>query len=70
MSFASRQFNRTPLLSYGEGPAHGPTVSLLQGVTRRWRDWEPFLSALTESFRVIGLDHRGHGDNLEAKTMK
>lgn len=66
MNFESREFRSVPLLSYGEGPSHGSTMLLLHGVTRCWRDWEPLLPALTSGWRVVALDHRGHGDSGRA----
>lgn len=36
---------------------------LLHGVTRCWRDWEPLLPELTREWRVVALDHRGHGES-------
>ena len=50
-------------LHYVEGPAVGPPLLLLHGVTRNWRDWEPLLPELTREWRVVALDHRGHGES-------
>lgn len=50
-----------PALRYAEGPAEGPTLLLLHGVTRCWRDWQPILPGLIRDWRIIGLDQRGHG---------
>jgi pimeloyl-ACP methyl ester carboxylesterase len=50
-----------PALRYAEGPADGPTLLLLHGVTRCWRDWQPILPGLISEWRIIGLDQRGHG---------
>ena len=61
MTFESRESPSVPLLSYVEGPPNGPTMLLLHGVTRCWRDWEPLLPALTSAWRVVAIDHRGHG---------
>ncbi len=46
-----------------EGPRAGPTLLLLHGVTRCWRDWEPLLAALTAEWHVVAIDHRGHGES-------
>jgi len=66
MNFVTRDFRGPPALRYAEGPAAGPTLLLLHGVTRCWRDWEPLLPALTREWRVIGLDQRGHGGSERA----
>jgi pimeloyl-ACP methyl ester carboxylesterase len=68
MNFATRVFEGSPPLQYAEGPAAGPTLLLLHGVTRCWRDWEPILPALTREWRIIGLDHRGHGGSGRAES--
>jgi pimeloyl-ACP methyl ester carboxylesterase len=46
-----------------EGSAAGPSLLLLHGVTRNWHDWEPLLSELSREWRVVALDHRGHGES-------
>jgi pimeloyl-ACP methyl ester carboxylesterase len=46
-----------------EGPAGGPPLLLLHGVTRCWRDWEPLLPALTREWHVVAIDHPGHGES-------
>ncbi len=61
MKFVTRESHGMPVLNYGEGPANGPTLLLLHGVTRCWQDWEALLVALTSSWRVVALDLRGHG---------
>ncbi len=43
------------------GPANGPPLLLIHGVTRCWQDWSPLLPELTRHWRVIALDLRGHG---------
>jgi pimeloyl-ACP methyl ester carboxylesterase len=52
-----------PALHYVEGPAAGPPLLLLHGVTRNWRDWEPLLPELMRDWHVFALDHRGHGES-------
>ena len=68
MNFTTRDFRGTPALRHVEGPAAGPTLLLLHGVTRCWRDWEPLLPALTREWRVIAVDHRGHGGSGRAES--
>jgi pimeloyl-ACP methyl ester carboxylesterase len=48
-------------LNCATGPAAGPPLLLLHGVTRRWQDFVSFLPALTLRWQVHGLDFRGHG---------
>jgi len=44
------------------GPAGAPTVMLLHGLAATGRlNWFPAVAALAEHFRVIVVDHRGHG---------
>lgn len=70
MNFTTRDFRGKPALHFAEGPATGPTLLLLHGVTRCWRDWEPLLPALTREWRVIALDHRGHGGSGRAESYR
>ena len=48
-------------LNLASGPASGPPLLLLHGVTRRWQDFLTLTSALTERWQVNALDFRGHG---------
>jgi pimeloyl-ACP methyl ester carboxylesterase len=48
-------------LNVATGPASGPPLVLLHGVTRRWQDYVGLLPALAVRWRVHGLDFRGHG---------
>jgi pimeloyl-ACP methyl ester carboxylesterase len=45
------------------GPAGAPVLVLLHGVTRDWSDWEPIIPELVRDWRVIAVDHCGHGDS-------
>lgn len=45
------------------GPADGPPVVLLHGLTSHAHSWDHFASELSGSHRVIALDQRGHGDS-------
>jgi pimeloyl-ACP methyl ester carboxylesterase len=65
MNFVTRHSSGQPALRYAESGT-GPTLLLLHGVTRCWRDWEPLLPSLTSLWRVIALDHRGHGGSARA----
>lgn len=63
-----RQFSTTsPRLSFvRQARDKRPTLLLLHGVTRLWRDWEPVLPSLTKSWNIVAVDHRGHGESEKA----
>lgn len=61
MKLRHGQFAGPPAMHFVEGPNAGPPLLLLHGVLRNGRDWEPLLSELTREWRVIALDHCGHG---------
>ncbi len=46
-----------------DGPPGARTLLLLHGVTRNWRDWEPVLNELRREWRVVAVDHCGHGES-------
>jgi pimeloyl-ACP methyl ester carboxylesterase len=48
-------------LNYVIGPASGPPLVLLHGVTRCWQDFVPLLGPLASRWQVHALDLRGHG---------
>ncbi len=45
------------------GPAQGPAVLFLHGVTGHARTWDHEAAALAGRFRIFALDQRGHGDS-------
>jgi pimeloyl-ACP methyl ester carboxylesterase len=49
------------VLNYAEGPAAGPPLVLLHGITTAWQAWMPLLPALMLRWQVFALDLRGHG---------
>jgi pimeloyl-ACP methyl ester carboxylesterase len=63
MPLADRVHRGPPALHYVEGPAVGPTLLLLHGVTRCWRDWASLLPELAQEWQVVALDHCGHGES-------
>ena len=66
MSVAPRYSSSLPSLRYVDHGGHRPTLLLLHGVTRCGGDWEPLLPALSDDWRVITIDQRGHGDSERA----
>src|SRR4051812_30612267 len=53
-----------------EGLKRGPTLLLLHGVARNWRDWQPLLPELSKAWHVVALDHRGHGQSERASSYR
>lgn len=43
------------------GPAHAPVVMLSNSLGTRLEMWDPQMQALTERYRVLRYDSRGHG---------
>ena len=39
----------------------GPAVVFLHGLGGCWRDWEPQVESFRPDFRVVVIEHRGHG---------
>lgn len=50
-----------PSLHMACGPANGPPMLMLHGVTRWWRDHALLYLALTPHWRIFAIDFRGHG---------
>lgn len=48
-------------IGYSEGPANGPPILLMHGVTSRRDGFFRVVDALTPAWRVITMDQRGHG---------
>jgi pimeloyl-ACP methyl ester carboxylesterase len=48
-------------LNYAFGPASGPPLLFLHGVTRRWQDFLILAPMLAARWHVHALDFRGHG---------
>jgi pimeloyl-ACP methyl ester carboxylesterase len=48
-------------LNYASGPASGPPLLFLHGVTRRWQDFLILAPMLAARWHVHALDFRGHG---------
>jgi pimeloyl-ACP methyl ester carboxylesterase len=60
--FSERSFEANGLsLNLAVGPASGPPLVLLHGVTRRWQDFLTLTPWLTPLWQVHALDFRGHG---------
>jgi len=57
-----KKFNAdTVVLNYAEGPAAGPPIVLLHGITTAWQAWMPVIPSLAMRWQVFALDLRGHG---------
>ncbi len=48
-------------LNYAAGPASGPPLLFLHGVTRRWQDFMLLAPTLASRWHIHALDLRGHG---------
>ncbi len=67
MNWCFRRSAGFPALSYAElGSPESPVMLLLHGVTRCGGDWEPVAGALAGEWRLVALDHRGHGESDRA----
>ncbi len=66
MSISPRYTDSQPSLRYVDHGGKGPVLLLLHGVTRCGKDWEPLLPGLTDAWRVIAFDQRGHGGSERA----
>lgn len=51
----------TELHHADEGPRDGPVLVLAGSLGSTLQMWRPQVAALTDTFRVIRIDHRGHG---------
>ena len=51
---------------WGAPSADTPAVVLLHGLQDCARSWDIFADAIRSDYRVIALDHRGHGDSEHA----
>jgi pimeloyl-ACP methyl ester carboxylesterase len=49
-------------IAYSEA-GDGPALVLVHGITESRRAWDPIVPALTDRWRVVSLDLRGHGDS-------
>jgi len=62
--FAEKMFSGSEIpLNYAEGPANGPPLLLLHGLTRDWRSFSVLIPELSSRFQVFALDLRGHGQS-------
>jgi pimeloyl-ACP methyl ester carboxylesterase len=49
------------------GPASGPPLLLLHGITERWQTFLPLIPELTSQWQLYALDLRGHGRSGRVK---
>ena len=67
MTQTTQMFSGDPRLRYTD-TGKGPTLLLLHGVTRAHGDWDPLLESVSTDYRVIELEHRGHGGSARAES--
>ncbi len=48
---------------YTDWGGDGPPLVMLHGLTGHARTWDHTAAALTDRYRVLALDQRGHGDS-------
>lgn len=53
-------------LNYAEGPALGPPLLLLHGLTGWWQSFQPLIPHLTPTWQIYACDLRGHGKSGRA----
>lgn len=56
----------TPSLRYIDRAGDGTPIVFLHGVCRAAEDFEPLFSRLPSDWRLISIDHRGHGESGRA----
>lgn len=61
----TRSAPRTTMPCWEAGPRHAPTVVFLHGATADHRSWDPQVEALSDRYRTVTVDLRGHGDSPE-----
>lgn len=61
----TRSAPRTCMPRWETGPRHAPTVVFLHGATADHRSWEPQVAALSDRYRTVTVDLRGHGQSPE-----
>lgn len=66
MAFAQHRSRSNPSLRYVVEESTRPTLLLLHGVTRCAADFKPVFDLLAPHWRIIALDHRGHGESGRA----
>lgn len=54
-------------INYAEERGDGPPLLLIHGVTSRWQNWLNVMPVLTQRWRVIAVDLRGHGRSSHAE---
>lgn len=48
-------------INYAEGPANGPPLLLIHGISGRLQDWHSVSEAFSQRWHVYAVDLRGHG---------
>ncbi len=58
----------TTFVREAAGPPGAPTLVLLHGLAATGGlNWRPSLEPLSERFRVVAIDHRGHGRGIPVR---
>lgn len=61
----TRSVSRTSMPCWTAGPPQAATVVFLHGATADHRSWDPQVAALSDRFRTVTVDLRGHGESPE-----
>jgi pimeloyl-ACP methyl ester carboxylesterase len=60
----------SPALRYLAANSSNPTLVLLHGVTRCAEDFQPLFEYLAPHWRLVAIDHRGHGQSERATSYQ
>jgi pimeloyl-ACP methyl ester carboxylesterase len=60
--------NGVTLAYVDEGDPAGVPIVMLHGYADSWRSFEGALDRLSDSFRLVSLTHRGHGNSAKPET--
>ncbi|WP_040536903.1 alpha/beta fold hydrolase [Gordonia namibiensis] len=57
------------VITYGEGPRHGPPLLLIPGQQVSWTDYAAVLGTLTRDWQVFAVDAFGHGGSAKEPSL-
>lgn len=66
MKYTEHRSSGSPSLRFIQSDSPRPTLLLLHGVTRCAEDFKPIFDLLAPHWRIVALDHRGHGGSERA----